>query len=103
MTDVNACRYADEDSRLPTYQERIVEMVQANKRTLEVDFVQLSRHQTALAIWAIDAPREMFELFNEVACKSVDEKFPNYLPHVHSEIFVRMTGLPVVEPVRNIR
>jgi hypothetical protein len=45
----------------------------------------------------------MFELFNEVACLAVDEKFPNYLPHVHSEIFVRMTGLPVVEPVRNIR
>jgi hypothetical protein len=45
----------------------------------------------------------MFELFSEVATESVAEKFPEYTVHVHSDIFVRMTGLPVVEPVRNIR
>ena len=80
-----------------------MELVQANKQSLDVDFIQLSRHQTALAIWAIDAPKEMFDLFNEVACASIDEKFPNYRDNVHAEIFVRMTGLPVVEAVRNIR
>lgn len=98
-----ARRYTDDDRGLPTYQERIVELVQANKQSLDVDFIQLSRHQTALAIWAIDAPREMFDLFNDVACASIDEKFPNYRDNVHAEIFVRMTGLPVVEAVRNIR
>lgn len=88
---------------MPVYQEKIVELVQANNQSLEVDFIQLSKHQTALAIWAIDAPSEMFELFSEVAHESVAEKFPQYIKSVHSEIFVRMTGLPVVEPVRNIR
>jgi DNA replicative helicase MCM subunit Mcm2 (Cdc46/Mcm family) len=97
------CRYSEEGKHLPVYQDRIVEMVQSNKQTLEVDFIQLSKHQTALAIWAIDAPAQMFELFSEVAKESVDEKFPAYLKNVHAEVFVRMTGLPVVEPIRNIR
>ena len=88
---------------MPVYHERIVDMVQANKQTLEVDFIQLSKHQTALAIWAIDAPAEMFELFSEVAKEAVAEKFQAYMQNVHSDIFVRMTGLPVIEPVRNIR
>jgi MCM N-terminal domain len=101
--EVRGCRYKEDGRDLPVYQERIVEMVQANKQTLEVDFIQLSKHQTALAIWAIDAPTQMFELFNEVARESVEEKFEKYIEHVHSDIFVRMTGLPVIEPVRNIR
>jgi MCM N-terminal domain len=51
-------RFKEGEHNMPVYAERIMEMVQANKQTLEVDFIQLSKHQTALAIWAIDAPKQ---------------------------------------------
>ena len=97
------CRYKEVGSETPVYQERIVEMVQANRQTLEVDFIQLSKHATALAIWAIDAPSQLFDHFSVVATEATEDKFQAYVRNVHQEIFVRMTGLPVVEPLRNIR
>jgi DNA replicative helicase MCM subunit Mcm2 (Cdc46/Mcm family) len=83
--------------------ERISDMVQGNFASLEIDFVQLSRHATALAIWTVDAPTQMLPIFNESAARVVARYFPKYLDNVHSEIFVRVTGLPVLEHLRDIR
>jgi hypothetical protein len=98
-------RYVEEGSteQGPTYQLRIIEMVKNNKQSLEVDFIHLSRHETALAIWTVDAPTQMLRLFDDEARESLAEKFPKYLQNVHADIFVRMTGLPVVEHLRDIR
>lgn len=85
------------------YEGRILEMVKANRQSLDVDFVQLSRHTTALAIWTVDAPQQMLKLFNEAAEALVDRRYKNYRANVHQNIYVRMTGLPVVENLRDIR
>lgn len=98
------CSYQDEASTDgPVYEARILEMVKANRQSLDVDFVQLSRHTTALAIWTVDAPQQMLKIFDEVAEALVDRWYKNYRANVHENIFVRMTGLPVVEHLRDIR
>lgn len=98
-------RYIDEgsDPNKKVYVERISDMVQANTASLDIDFVQLSRHATALAIWTVDAPTQMLAIFNESAARVVSRYFPKYLENVHSDIYVRVTGLPVVEHLRDIR
>ena len=93
----------DDSSPDVVYQNRIMEMVKANKQSLEIDFIQLSRHKTALAIWCVDAPQMMIEIFNEEATAAVASKFPAYISNVQKQILVRMTGLPVCEELRDIR
>eukprot|EP00892_Ulva_mutabilis_P011114 jgi/Ulvmu1/8375/UM042_0081.1 len=96
--------YQDEASTEgPVYETRILDMVQANRQSLDVDFVQLSRHTTALAIWTVDAPQQMLQIFNAAAEALVDRRYKNYRANVHESIYVRMTGLPVVENLRDIR
>lgn len=74
------CRYVDvgTDPNKKVYVEKISDMVQANTASLEIDFVQLSRHATALAIWTVDAPTQLLAIFNESAARVVSRYFPKY-------------------------
>ena len=72
---------------MPVYQERIVEMVQANKQTLEVDFIQLRKFPVTTIISGSGQPakalangmgRDLFEsmtLLRTYSCKPVTHPY----------------------------
>lgn len=90
------------EDRGRTYGHIIESMCSRNSQSLEVNYVHLSQEEPLLAIWVADAPQPMLEIFNEVAQDVVLEKFPDY-GRIAPEIFVRITGLPILDSIRDIR
>ena len=65
-----------------------------NKQSLDVNYFHLSSYAPTLAIWLADYPRQMLEIFHQVAHEVVTRHFEDY-DLVHEDIFVRITHLPV--------
>jgi DNA replication licensing factor MCM2 len=84
------------------YADRVKRMCGHNKSSLEVDYTHLSQVQPFLAVWAADAPTQMLEIFDDVAMQFALSHFPDYR-HIHPEISVRITGLPIADSLRDIR
>jgi DNA replication licensing factor MCM2 len=49
------------------YSERIKEMCDKNLQSLEINYVDLSRHETVLAYWIADEPSIIIPYLNQVA------------------------------------
>ncbi|KAI3648935.1 hypothetical protein MP228_006789 [Amoeboaphelidium protococcarum] len=90
------------DHGVLVYEERIQRMCEQNGRSLEISFVDLTHSHAILALWLADAPAEMLEIFDEVAAKMVAERFDMY-SRIVDEIHVRITDLPTVETIRELR
>ena len=78
----------------------------ANKQSLEVSWKDLIIAQAlncrCVAVWLADAPRPMLKLVNEAASALVHDWYPEY-SHIHADIFVRFTDLPVDDNIRDLR
>ena len=48
-----------------TYEARITEMCQNNKRSIEVNFVHISNRLPQIAIWLAEEPAEMIPILND--------------------------------------
>jgi len=74
------------------------------KASFEVSYQSLSSHVPILAIWVADAPRDIIEIFDEVANELVTsaEYFPDY-GKIKDEIHVRIRELPIVDTLRDLR
>jgi DNA replication licensing factor MCM2 len=86
----------------PTYVSRIRTMCAAQRMSLEVRYSDLADATDVLARWLGDCPREMLEIFDVVALAETTRLFPNYA-NIHPEIKVRITEVPTVDTLRNIR
>lgn len=84
------------------YSERIQRMCEQNGRSLEVSYLQLANARPLLALWLSEAPKEMLEIFNEVAGNAVKEKFDRY-DRIADEIHVRISDVPTTEALRDLR
>jgi DNA replication licensing factor MCM2 len=84
------------------YRRLIREMCVSNGQSLEVSYLHLSKREPMLAIWVADAPADMLTLFNEVAKVEALKLYPAY-ESIHKDIFVRITHLPIVDQIRDIR
>uniref|UniRef100_A0A7S0RHF6 DNA replication licensing factor MCM2 n=1 Tax=Pyramimonas obovata TaxID=1411642 RepID=A0A7S0RHF6_9CHLO len=84
------------------YVDKIEEMCSANRQSLEVSYLHLSEAEAVLAIWVADAPSSILPLFSEVAKKITLQHFESY-EQIHENIFVRITGLPITDLIRDIR
>ena len=93
---------ADNDSGKFDYEEKIHEMCQNNKQSLDIVFEHLSRKQPTLAIWLAEEPALMIPILNEVAMDITSEVYPDY-PRVHDQIYVRIRDLPVLDTLRDLR
>lgn len=101
-------KFVDPSTGALVYQERITTMCAQNRESLEVrfgsprrrpsltvcaaaqvKFVHLAKHCAILAIYIIDAPTEMLEIFDRVARLVVLRSFPNY-DAIHPQIHVRV-------------
>lgn len=84
------------------YKEKIRRMVESNFCSLEVEFTNLANKQHTLALFLPEAPSEMLSIFDEVAKDMVISMYPQY-GRVTSEIFVRITNLPLIEEIRTFK
>jgi DNA replication licensing factor MCM2 len=84
------------------YVDRINSLCLQNRESLEVKFAHLAKQYAILAIYIIDAPKEMLEIFDRVARLVILRLYPDY-DRIHAQIHVRMTELPVLDTLRGIR
>ena len=84
------------------YEEKIHEMCQNNKQTLEIIFQNLSTRQPTIAIWLAEEPALMIPILNEVAMELCLEVYPDY-SKIFDQIFVRVKDLPVEDKLRDLR
>ena len=84
------------------YEDKIHEMCQNNKQSLEVVFNHLSSKYPTLAIWLAEEPGLMLPILNIVAGELVGEVYPDY-HKIHDQIFVRVRDLPVEDKLRDLR
>ena len=87
---------------LPIYEERVRNMCSSNQSTLEISYSHLMDHEPILAMWLVDAPRDMFDVLNEAATRKTLKMFQSY-GAIQDEIHVRVSGLPIIDSLRGLR
>lgn len=95
-------KFVDEKTGQSRYQERITLMCAQNRESLEVRFPDLAAFVPILAVYAIDAPAEILDIFDRVARLVTLRSFPNY-DAIHPQIHVRIMELPVQDTLRGLR
>ncbi|OZJ03093.1 hypothetical protein BZG36_03914 [Bifiguratus adelaidae] len=90
------------ENNVSVYGERIKEMGEQNKSSLEVSYADLSQSKIVLAYFLGNAPSGMLKLFDEVAMEVTKLQFPDY-ERIHDEINVRITGIAGVTSIRELR
>lgn len=90
------------DQGASKYAQRVRQMCAANRESLEVSYLHLSRAVPILAIWVADCPRQMLKLLDEAAMDTVRLMFPDY-HQIHEAIHVRITHLPISDSIRDLR
>lgn len=91
-----------QDTGAFVYEEKIHEMCQNNKQSLEIGFTHLSTRQPTIAIWLAEEPALMLPILNEVAMELCLEVYPDY-HKIFDQIFVRVKELPVLDTLRDLR
>ena len=79
-------------------------MCLANRSSLEVSFYHLKAFKNILAEYLGDVPTPMLKIFDDVATSVTKEMFPSYgLINNNGQIKVRITDLPVIDTIRDLR
>ena len=84
------------------YEDRIRKMCASNLQSLEVSYMHLMEAAPTLAMWLVDAPRDMFDVLNEAATYHTRRHFPSY-GAIQDEIIVRVAGMPIMDSLRALR
>ena len=95
--------FRNEDGE-PLYINRIKTMAAQNLESFEVSFVDLSKVVPILGVWLADAPTQMFDILDNAAYALVVNQamFPEFR-RITSEIHVRISELPIVDKIRDLR
>lgn len=93
--------YIDENGR-SVYGKRIRTLGEINSESLEVSFKHLYEAKSTLARFLSYAPAEMLKIFDVVAMEVVELHYPDY-SRIHLEIHVRITDVPNICDIRNLR
>eukprot|EP00485_Elphidium_margaritaceum_P002349 CAMPEP_0202687664 /NCGR_PEP_ID=MMETSP1385-20130828/3322_1 /ASSEMBLY_ACC=CAM_ASM_000861 /TAXON_ID=933848 /ORGANISM="Elphidium margaritaceum" /LENGTH=878 /DNA_ID=CAMNT_0049342499 /DNA_START=79 /DNA_END=2715 /DNA_ORIENTATION=- len=86
----------------PVYPMKVKQMCQDNACSLAISYMHLSEFAAVLAIWLVEQPSIMLELFDAVAMDVAKISFPDYNT-IHSKIHVRITNLPLTDELRDLR
>jgi len=84
------------------YGARITTLGEINSESLVVDYSHLAESRAVLASFLVQAPQEVLKVMDIVAMEAVELVYPMYR-HIHSEIHVRVAGLPVTLTLRELR
>ncbi|CAM9343704.1 unnamed protein product [Ascophyllum nodosum] len=94
--------FQDKSNRVPVHETKIKSMCAANRASLEVSYIDLSKAVPILAIWLADVPKDMLEIMDEVTNTVVLKAFPEY-HRIHDEVHVHITHVPIVDKLRDLR
>lgn len=84
------------------YEQKIRTMCANNLSTLQVSYVHLMEAEPFLAVWLIEAPKDMLEVLNEAATRHTLMLFPSYNA-IQTEIHVRISNVPITDSLRDLR
>jgi DNA replication licensing factor MCM2 len=84
------------------YVRAIDYMCARNQSSLRVSWVHLAADAQELAMWVVDAPKQMLPLFDDVLQRVVVKKFRNYR-NIGIDLRVRITDLPQIDTLRQLR
>ncbi|KAH9248693.1 hypothetical protein BASA81_013627 [Batrachochytrium salamandrivorans] len=84
------------------YGERVKAMCLSDGQSLEVDYRHLYTTNATLAYFLSNTPTEILKIFDSVAMEVVLTGYEDY-DKIRSEIHVRITNLPIVEALRELR
>lgn len=73
-----------------------------NAESLEVSYLHLADSKAILAYFLANCPSAMLNIFDTVALEAILLYYPSY-ERIHSEIHVRITELPKVATLRDLR
>lgn len=93
--------YVDEGGR-SVFKEKLRTMTELNQQSFELEYTILAQEQPALALFLVEAPHQILELFNSAAKEVVLSMYPAY-GKIADEIFVRIKDLALTEEVRDLR
>ncbi len=93
--------FVDENGE-SVYGNRIHAMCAANKESLEVSCSHLSRFKAILAYYVSNSPSEVLKIFG-MAAVSVVADIDKSFAQIKSEIHVRITDLPSVKSLPDLR
>ena len=93
---------ANNDNYDYIYIQRIQYMASHNLQSLEVSYRHLMTREPILAMWLADVPRDMLDMFHEVATRVTLYYYKNYTA-VTDEVFVRIGEVPIVDSLRDLR
>jgi len=95
------CNFKGLDNKAK-YTDRMDKMCNANSCTLEVSYADLSNEHPVLGLWVADAPRETLALFDAEVLRVVCHFYKGY-DKIVPYIFVRISGLPILDQLRDLR
>ena len=93
--------YTDENG-MSVYGVRIRTLGEKNLESLEVSFDHLADSKATLAYFLANVPAEILKIFDQVAFDVALIHYPDYR-HIHAEIHVRISDLPVQYTLRQLR
>lgn len=93
--------YLDESGR-SVFKEKLRTMTELNQQSFELEYTILAQEQPALALFLVEAPHQMLDIFNQAAKEVVFSMYPAY-GKIAEEIFVRIKDLALAEDIRTLR
>lgn len=93
--------YTDPEGR-SVYGSRITSLGEVNSESLVVDYSHLADSRAVLAAFLVAAPTEVLRILDVVAMQAIELVYPMYA-QIHSEVHVRIAGLPVALSLRELR
>lgn len=93
--------YVDATGR-SVFREKLRTMTELNQQSFELEYTILAQEQPALALFLVEVPSQILELFNEAANEVVLSMYPSY-GKIAEEIFVRIKDLALTEEIRALR
>lgn len=93
--------YTDEHGS-SVYGNRIRTLGEINSESLEIVYGHLVESKATLAYFLAVAPSEVLKIFDVIAMEAVELHYPDY-SRIHSEIHVRVSGLPTSFSLRDLR
>jgi len=84
------------------YLQKVQEMCNKNKQSLEINYRHLREANPTLAMWISYEPGVLFPYLNAVALESATAYYSSY-EDIHPEIYVKIVGFEIMDKLRDLR
>ena len=90
------------DSKIPIYGTKIRDMCIENRQSLEINYAHLKEVLPTIAMWVGLEPSLILPELNMIAYSIACKNYASY-KNMFPEVFVKITNLPILDHVRDLR